>query len=76
MYIGLSWPRMICIALAIPCAWTSRFVRSFRSISISVSMRCSSWVAASFRDTALATSSGYCTLPTTTLPMMNGLSAA
>ena len=60
---------MICIALAMPCACTSRLVRSFRSISISVSLRCSSCVAASLRDTASATSSGYCTLPTTTLVM-------
>jgi hypothetical protein len=34
-------------------------VRSFRSISISVSLRSSSCVAASLRDTASATSSGY-----------------
>ena len=76
MYIPLNWPRMICMALAMPCACTSRLVRSFRSISISVSFRCSSCVAASLRDTAVATSSGYCTLPTTTLLMMKGLPAA
>ncbi len=35
-------------------------------------LRCSSCVAASLRATASATSPGYCTLPTTTLVMMNG----
>jgi hypothetical protein len=35
-----------------------------------------SCVAASFLDTALATSSGYCTLPTTTLVITNGRFAA
>jgi len=76
MYIGLSCPRMICMALAMPCACTSRFVRSLRSISISVSLRWRSCVAASFLDTASATSAGYWTFPTTTLLTMNGLPVA
>jgi hypothetical protein len=39
-------------------------------------LRSRSWVAASFRVTASATSDGYCTLPTTTLLMMKGLASA